>query len=483
MGYITLNKKQLLDSLEHQARFSELPAVVIGERGLGKTFIFHQLQNRLGGEVQLAPINAKLDLSLQQLEKTLRLQLGVPWQETKQSLLEGLTAMQVERAAILIDDAHLLSENCLHYLLSLVIEAKQSDTVELFLLLLGEAQVASKLAETEALKAQPDLCVVFELEPFAEQETKSLIAEFQGLDTSQVDKLYPQQRQDYFYQLCEGNPGDLKEQLERWSQAHPADKKAAVKIVATQKIQWWVLGLLATLIATITSYFFIFGGMETSPQDIAVEHAADSPAEAPPLSAARAVKKKQKRIQQEPAEKTSVAAENDRIEKALSEQSTMAKDDNPVVEQSKEAYKRTIEQARISEPKVESASESAGAIKPVEKITLRKTSQEDNVKSTTASDSLSGNEWLAAQNSTHFVLQWAALSHEGAAREFVSKHQGQLSLHIVAIKRNGRTLFSVLSGPYDSKSAALAFADSHRIDGIKPWPKPISVVQQQRSQP
>ena len=70
-NYISLQKNQLLDSLENQVRFSQLVAVLVGEKGIGKSFTLDCLQNRLEEEVSLAHIDASIEIQEEQLQKVI----------------------------------------------------------------------------------------------------------------------------------------------------------------------------------------------------------------------------------------------------------------------------------------------------------------------------------------------------------------------------------------------------------------------------
>jgi len=229
LSYVSLHKSQLLDSLENQVLYADLTSIIVGRKGIGKSFFLNQLLLRLDGQVYVSQIEATSVLTPTQLEKSISLQLGLSWQETDKSLLEQISTNLSQRILLIIDDAHLLSLDCLESLLSLVNLSETNNQNPVYLVLAGESNLANKLNETLALSQNPNLCVVFELQPVEVSETKNLFADFQSLQVDKIETLYDEQKLNNFWQLSHVIPGDLEFQLNRWLKEIKINNEVKIK--------------------------------------------------------------------------------------------------------------------------------------------------------------------------------------------------------------------------------------------------------------
>lgn len=219
-NYISVHKTQLLDSLESQVFYANLASVVIGESGLGKTFLIKSLCLRLKNQVDLVKVDAEKISEQIEIDQKIIKQLDLntnslkEWLENKVSSTQ--TQLEFNKILLVIDNAHILTEECLDYLLSLAKVITNQNQNLIYLLLVGESELAPKLNATPVLKQQPDFCVVFELQPIEIDETRHLIADFQDLDVEAAELLYDSQKFEFFWKLSRGIPGKLHYQLHRW---------------------------------------------------------------------------------------------------------------------------------------------------------------------------------------------------------------------------------------------------------------------------
>ncbi|WP_196138838.1 AAA family ATPase [Aliikangiella sp. G2MR2-5] len=218
MRYITAHKRQLLDSLENQVLYADLVCVLVGESGCGKSFLLQRLQKRLESEVFISQVQAQPAMTREQLEKTICLQLGLSWQNSELSLLEKLKQQGERRALLTVDDAEVLSQSCLDYLMALVEEQFERKETRLFVVMAGESALANKLNSTPTLKQNPSICALFELLPFDPTELVNLLADFQRTNEQAIRTLFDEQKLSYFYDLSRGNLGELKYHLKRWTE-------------------------------------------------------------------------------------------------------------------------------------------------------------------------------------------------------------------------------------------------------------------------
>lgn len=254
MSYISLHKSHLLDSLENQVLYADLCSVIVGEKGIGKSYFLNQLTLRLDRQVYLSQIEAVSDLTVEQLEKSISLQLGLSWQGDT-DLVNSVKERFDKRALVTIDDAHLLSSTCLEFLMLLVSEQLAAKDTHLFIVLAGSAELAKKLSHTSALANNPNICVVFELETIQKSEVKHLIAEFQEIDVGTVQALYDEQKLDYFWQLSDGIPAKVEYQLKRWLNETSLKTEPAP---TSSKTKNYLLAVAYSLIAVLLISVLIF---------------------------------------------------------------------------------------------------------------------------------------------------------------------------------------------------------------------------------
>jgi len=218
--YVSQQKKQLLDSLENQVRFSRLVAVIVGDRGVGKSFLLMELQARLEQEVLIARVDASLAMAEDQLKKTISLQLGLSWQDSDTPLEQQIKNNLSQKVLIAIDNAHRLSSSCQNYVLELNQNQLGFSESVIFILLAGDNSLPSMISETETHAQHQDMCVVFQVEPILENETQPLIAAFGHSATTALDGLYDEKKIRYFWQLSKGNPAELNYHVSRWVAEH-----------------------------------------------------------------------------------------------------------------------------------------------------------------------------------------------------------------------------------------------------------------------
>ncbi len=239
-NYISLQKSQLLDSLENQVRFSQLVAVLVGEKGIGKSYTLEQLQKRLDDEVCIAHIDASIEIQEDQLHKVICLQLGLPSEqinnaeqsdsveqfdcvEQSEHIEKSIRTHLRKKALINIDNAHHLSNESLDSLLQLNQSQINHQESVLFLLLAGDESLPKKISFTNTFKNHQEMCVVFQLEAIEKSEVGSLVAAISHLSLDEVEETYGAKQLEYFWQLSKGIPAELEYQVSRWKSEMPEE--------------------------------------------------------------------------------------------------------------------------------------------------------------------------------------------------------------------------------------------------------------------
>ena len=141
--------EKIINNIRHQAQFSELLLLVEGPHGSGKTSLFRHLLQADTPNIKLLPVQAETTDTLAHLQQKAALHLedmGNPGQ-----LEENLNNLQTfdQIALLVIDDAHVLSDNTLQALLAYQQQLNQQGiTLKiLFFANNGLAQTLQKIAE------------------------------------------------------------------------------------------------------------------------------------------------------------------------------------------------------------------------------------------------------------------------------------------------------------------------------------------------
>jgi len=90
-----------------------------------------------------------------------------------------------------------------------------------------------------------------------------------------------------------------------------------------------------------------------------------------------------------------------------------------------------------------------------------------------------GEDWLRAQDPSHFTLQLLVME-AGKIDRFVKDHEFSGRVARYRVLRNGTTAVGLLYGSYSTRVEAEAAAQTLRRDihGIDPWIRPMAAVQQ-----
>lgn len=169
-------RRQLLDQLLHLCQFSNSVLVVLGENGVGKTRVAHAFMDSLSDHDQICFISVRASQTLEQILLSANQAFEIPISDipSTESLLAGLEAFIAEEAlaeddglaVVVLDNAHLLDDQSISVLTSLLNNFPQQN--RLHLALFGEPSLMRRL---ERLSPESLLCNDFYLQPFTLPET------------------------------------------------------------------------------------------------------------------------------------------------------------------------------------------------------------------------------------------------------------------------------------------------------------------------
>ncbi len=504
--YISQQKNQMLDSLENQVRFSQLVAVIVGEKGLGKTFLLRQLSERLDEEVIVASIDASLAMTDQQLEKSISLQLGLSWQASDISLAQRIQKDIVQKVLISVDDAHLLSTSCVNYLLDLNQQQLQFEESVLFILLAGEASLPSLVSQTDTYASHQEMCVVFQLEAIQQSETLMLVNALAVTNPDIKKAHYDNKKLDYFWQLSKGNPAELNYHITRW-----LDDKAPPEVVhiSEEKPTSYLKGGLYLAIAVALLTLLIF----QDDVNQLISGSADSTAALDKDTEKQTVEKSENQEKLAESELPSNRksknpelegqnAEESESEKANSEKPIAKK---PVSENaedeiqnqqsgSKDNDESDSAVSENAEPEVESSEAEKTPATKDSAATGNSTNEEQSQASNDVGNNQQPNNQVAPltndeqtllfMNGDGFAFQWVGLSELSAAVGFKNKHPLKSQLKIYRRRTAGKTLFLVVSAEFANRAEAERAQGQLPQQGIssKPWIKKIGAIQSEINQ-
>jgi type II secretory pathway predicted ATPase ExeA/septal ring-binding cell division protein DamX len=487
-SYISQQKSQMLDSLENQVRFSQLVAVIVGDKGMGKSFLLKRLQQRLDQEVIIASIDASLAMTDEQLDKSLSLQLGLSWQSSDVGLAQRIQNDIVQKVLISVDDAHLLSASCVDYLLRLNQQQLQFEESVLFVLLAGESSLPALISQTETYLNHQEMCVVFQIEPIQQTETLLLINALAEINPEIKKVHYDVKKLDYFWQLSKGNPAELNYHISRW-----LDDKAPPQVIeiADEKPTSYFSGLLYLVIAVglVTLLIFqddinqtIFNGNDSP--EVAGETVKVPAIDNEKLADAKSAPKKKVGDNTVPlGEELEQANSDDLIEggdtkDAPTKQQELALpvDQQTESEQLVQKKERIEEPLETDKPLVSNSNESD----PISENNPPTSKQSKPDKIEVKAQSLTSDEQaLLFMNSEGFAFQWVGLSDFNSASKYRSKHRFADKLKIYRRTTANKTLYLVVSGEFEDHKGAERALNQLAQQGIltKPWIKSIGAIQ------
>ena len=445
--YVSQQKSQLLDSLENQVSFSQLVAVVVAEKGIGKSFLLNELHTRLEDKVLIARIDASLAMSDDQLEKSISLQLGLSWRNSDVNLENRIKNDLTQKVLITIDDAHLLSIECLDFILRLNQNQLAFNESVIFVLLVGELSLPSIISQTKTFEEHQDMCVVFQIEPIEQSETKYVMESFQQYNGSNKEILYDTKKLDYFWQLSRGNPAEINYHLSRW-----LDEKSPSLVVEIEETKGnsYLKSIGYFLIASVLVAMLIFQqeiNQWISPNKTSPTLDDSISSKAQPVDSLTTEK--------ESLAKTKLKSQTEDHSKVEKPEIEPIKESLPIVvkeeESSNKVAKNTFPKAKAVE---QSVSEPAKVL-----LTL----DEKN---------------LLVISPDYYAIQWVVVSHLKAAEDYKSKHPSSNKVKIYRRYKNNKTLFVVISDFVANRQLAESAAKSYRLQGIKekPWVKSMALV-------
>ncbi len=501
-NYISLQKSQLLDSLENQVRFSQLVAVLVGEEGIGKSYTLKQLQNRLSDEICVAHIDASLEIQEEQLQKVICLQLGLPSEQfdSLEHIEKSIRTHLRKKALISIDNAHLLSNESLNSLLRLNQNQINHQESVLFLLLAGDESLPKNISFTNTFKSHQEMCVVFQLEAIEKSEVGLLVGAISQLTTEEVDETFGNKQLDYFWQLSKGIPAELEYQVSRWKAELPEEHIDIEEVVEERANYWKAVAYMVLSIVFVSILFYqdeinqiIMSDKKTSEINVSIKQKKiDSKHKTKKLIYKGDSNKGE--INKAKNDKDGILQAESIIDKNINQKNpdelkinklTLVNTDKII--DKKEAENLASFVTMVEKEKIEDKNKLQKS--PEQKQTnsisnnIQHSTQKTNKEIANATDNATRSideKFLLSQPSSYLALQWVGVSSKENAQAFRSNHPLKTKMYIYRRKQSNNThLYLVVSDLLTSRSKVSAAREKYKNLNYQgtPWVKSLLAIQ------
>lgn len=496
-------RRQLLDQLLHLCQFSNSVLAVLGEYGVGKTRIAHAFMDSLSDQDQICFLSLRSGQSLEQIllsiVQSFEINAGdVPSTENLLTSLEAFIAEEAVSdneglAVVVLDNAHLLDDQSISVITSLLNNFPQQN--RLHLALFGEPQLMHRL---ERLSPENLLINDLHLQSLGLLETVDYLnfrmemADYLGPEIFSESMVEPWWRQTHG-QLSVLHELAQERLLESVTPASPSSKRPlpVLHIVA--------LSLLIAMVGVVILYMGDEEKKPTSANSSLVNSAAIPAAPAQPASSIATDQQAalsstdtpvqpllqslpqplQPNQQVQPAAQTTKGANVGSDELPKEEIVPLAQLPTAPPKQVQavpEPMSEPLPQPKpvvtvpepVAQPKVPEVKPEPEIAKPVVKST-----------STAAIGANAQERTILSWQPSEFTVQLLGVSTEKAARAFVAEQPNKNDLLVFRSKRQGRDWFVVITGRYSSSAQArqaIARLPSAQRDA-GPWPRDVKTIQ------
>jgi DamX protein len=509
-------RRQLLDQLLHLCQFSNSVITVLGEYGVGKTRIAHAFMDSLSDQDQICFLSLSSGQSLEQILLSIIQSFGIEinGELSTENLLASLEAFIAEEvvseddglAVVVLDNAHLLDDQSISVIASLLNNFPQQN--RLHLALFAEPELMPRL---DRLSPESLLINDFHMQPFGLLETVDYLNFRMEMADYLGPEIFTEAMVEPWWRQTRGQLSVLHELaqerlLESVTPAAKSHKRPlpVVHIVA-----------ISALIAVVGVVFLYMGDEDTTepgqslatstpvptiaPQPVASQAAAST---APQPTAAstgnQELTSTQTPVQPlmqslpqplQPNQQAQTAPQAVPSSPAASATTANDVDDGfpkekvvPLAQLPTAQPQKVESVPAVSTPVTQAASSpTPSAQVPVQEI--KPAPKPEAVKpAATATASGGGGaqeRTILGWKPNEYTIQLLGVSNEKAARDFVAAQANKNVLLIFKSKRQGKDWFVVITGRYTSSAQArqaIANLPAAQRDA-KPWPRDVKAIQ------
>lgn len=279
-------RRQLLDQLLHLCQFSNSVLVVLGENGVGKTRVAHAFMDSLSDHDQICFISVRNGQSLEQILIAVNQAFGIQAGDipSTENLLGALEAFIAEEAlseddglaVVVLDNAHLLDEQSISVLTSLLNNFPQQN--RLHLALFGEPELMRRL---ERLSPENLLCNDFHLQAFTLLETVDYLNFRMEMADYLGPEIFTESKVDSWWRQAQGQLNVLHGLAEE----HLLESVTPAKTLSKRPLPVIHIVAISVLIAVVGVAFLYMGDDEPNSSANVAVSAAPVPSSVAPAPA------------------------------------------------------------------------------------------------------------------------------------------------------------------------------------------------------
>lgn len=487
-------RRQLLDQLLHLCQFSNSVLVVLGEYGVGKTRIAHAFMDSLSDHDQICFINLRSGQGLEQIllpiVQAFGLRTDIPL--SVENLLTELEAFIAQEAVsdddglavVVLDNAHLLDDQSISVITSLLHNFPQQN--RLHLALFGEPQLISRL---EHLSPENLLVNDFTLPSFGLSETVDYLnfrmemADYLGPEIFTEAMVEPWWRQTH---------GQLPV-LHELAQERLLESVTPAQISGRRPLPVVHIIALSMLIALVGVVFLYMGDDEpgsvnqvvTSPavQPVAPVSSPDarslSSTDIPVQPLMHSLPQPTQPNQQAASGTTSGALSSEEVVPLAQLPTSTRKPETTQPAASPSAAVTAEPSASVAVPEPMKIASEPQPIAPVERAVDEPAKPKTNTIVSTAPAGSAQERNILTWNTSEYTIQLLGVSSQKAALDFIAAQPNKSDLLMFKSKRQGRDWFVVITGRFASSAQArqgiARLPASQRDAG--PWPRDVKTIQ------
>ncbi len=450
--YIEESRKLNLNKLLHLAPYSEV-LLLLGEPAVGRTSLLKAFVERaattwrisfvtatavMDGESFLRQVGQGFDHDLSDFEST----SDLLWELDRYLQALGRSG---RRAMIIVDDAHLLTDDVILLAEKILRDERTDNSVSLIMSMRKDQ--ANKLDRFALLKES--LAYTLTLEPFSQKEVDGYLRHRMSATVPQLNELLSPELVADIHRKSGGMPEEVNALAhglltkKAKSGVSTDSRRSPLKLVAIVLAAFVVGGVLYYQ-DEINQVFVVPAGQVQTASD-----ESDSP-EAIDTADARALKAIDAVLQQTPVVAGLEDAEGKPVP-ILHEEVELIVDDLPVVDASLEPETVALEE----EPAVkgDADEEAEVSVKPEPQVASQpepKPVPPAKVEPVVPAELV----WLMAQPGSHYTMQMMALVDKAKVLRFVKRHKIADQSAVYPISRRGKLLTVLVYGSYASRAEA-----------------------------
>ena len=474
--------EQLLDNIKHQLQFTDLILFIEGDAGSGKSTLFRRLLKTETSNILLLPVQAEITDTLNSLQQKMALHLSAP--ATDSPIQEQLKNLQLfdQHAALVIDDAHLLSDSCFCEILDFQKSLQESST-QLKLLFFANTGTADRLGDISQLQASQ--LSVQAMPEFTNKQVAAFIkhsfarAGFEGnigLSNDDIQRIQ-EQSQGNISQLMIHAAAQLEKHVHQQTRT-PAARMARKYLIPISLIIILGIGFIAMQIMQspppAPPEF-------ASPEKAAIQHEAleSKPQITEPEPVIAAPETISEPATEAPAQTTAQLPAKPPAEKIQPAEIPAATVDTPQAQINKqpEATEQSIEEKAVKEVVPQTIETPAPAVQTViaepPKIINPAITQLEQL-------GIHNSQWLAQQNPEHWTLQILGARDPATLLSFAKAHKLGEDTAWYSTELKGKPWYVLVHRLYSNRDTARQSITSlpAELQKARPWAKSIKSIQQ-----